>query len=165
MGDFHKLIRVECISPDIKHEKCILLWSNYYSMAKSIGFGFFLDRTLKKIVTVFLHHFKKNGIDLTIEQWVILHRIHDMGDHASQVEISKLSYRNRATTSRVISGLCDRGLVKKKRFKGDQKRFKLTVTKKGQKIIDKALPIVEELRAVGYQNINDEDFASFMKKT
>ena len=132
-------------------------------MAKDIGFGFYLDRTLKKIVTVFLQHFKENDIDLTIEQWVILHRIHDLGDDASQVEISKLSYRNRATTSRVISGLAKKSLIQKKRFKGDQKRFKLIVTKKGLQIVKKALPIVEELRAVGYQNINDADFEAFMK--
>lgn len=132
-------------------------------MAKSIGFGFYLDRTLKKIVTVFLQHFKNNGIDLTIEQWVILHRIHELGEEASQVEISKLSYRNRATTSRVISGLTKKGLIQKKRFKGDQKRYKLIVTQKGEEIVKKALPIVEDLRAVGYQNINDDDFEAFMK--
>ncbi|MEE9373519.1 MAG: MarR family winged helix-turn-helix transcriptional regulator [Saprospiraceae bacterium] len=132
-------------------------------MAKSIGFGFYLDRTLKKIVTVFIQQFRKKGIDLTIEQWVILHRIYDMGEEASQVEISKLSYRNRATTSRVISGLCNKGLVNKQRFIGDQKRYKLVVTTKGQKIIDNALPIVDELRAVGYQKINDGDFIVFMK--
>jgi len=35
---------------------------------------------------------------MTIEQWVILYRIYQLGDDASQSEIVKSNFRNRATT-------------------------------------------------------------------
>ena len=74
-------------------------------MKQPSGYGFLIDKTLKKLQSIYLYAFKDNGVDLTIEQWAILHRIYELGDEASQTEITKTNYRNRATTSRVISGL------------------------------------------------------------
>ena len=100
-------------------------------MDRTEGFGVYLDRTLKKVQSTFLQVFAENNINLTIEQWVILQKVYLLGDKASQAEISKTNYRNRATTSRVISGLSEKGLLKKQRFDDDQKRFQLALTKAG----------------------------------
>lgn len=151
----------------------LLKQNDYYSLTSTTyfdyqwlmkrGFGFYLDRTLKTLSSVYIKHFKANSIDLTIEQWVILQRIYELGSEASQVEISKISYRNRATTSRVIGGLISKGLVKKDRFKGDLKRYRLVITSKGNKVVQKVLPITRDLREVGYNNINKKDFDTFLK--
>ncbi|MEL7120322.1 MAG: MarR family transcriptional regulator [Bacteroidota bacterium] len=127
------------------------------------GFGFQLDKTLKKIITVYIKQFENIGIDLSIEQWVILQSIYNLGEKASQVEISKTRYRNRATTSRVISGLERKGLIRKERFEGDQKRFRLVITPEGTQLVEKALPIVYQLREVGKENIHEEEFNTFLK--
>lgn len=127
------------------------------------GFGFNMDRTLKKVNQVYLHHFVENNIDLTIEQWVILQKINELGKDVSQADIAKFSYRNRATTSRVLGGLCKKGLVKKDRFEGDQKRYRLTITKQGYRILKQTLPIVEKLRAIGYNQIDKKEFKIFIK--
>ena len=82
----------------------LLLYSLY--MDRIEGFGLYLDLTLKKISETYLRVFKKYNINLTIEQFVILQRIDMLGSHASQKDIVETNYRNRATTSRVISGLC-----------------------------------------------------------
>ncbi len=92
-------------------------------MDRTEGFGVYLDRTLKKVQATFLAAFAENNIDLTIEQWVILRRVHLLGADASQSEISNTNFRNRATTSRVISGLCKKGFLNKSRFRDDQKRL------------------------------------------
>ena len=127
------------------------------------GFGFQLDKTLKKIITVYIKQFENIGINLSIEQWVILQSIYNLGENASQVEISKIRYRNRATTSRVISGLEKKGLIKKERFEGDQKRFRLVITPAGIKLVKKALPIVYQLRDIGKDNIDEKEFNIFLK--
>ena len=108
------------------------------------GFGLYLDLTLKKISETYLRVFKKNNINLTIEQFVILQRIDMLGSNASQKDIVETNYRNRATTSRVISGLCKKNLVIKKRFKSDLKRYKLIITKDGYLELEKAKPHVDE---------------------
>ena len=131
-------------------------------MKKTTGYGFLIDKTLKKIQSIYLQAFKEQGVDLTIEQWAILHRIYEMGADASQTEITKTNYRNRATTSRVISGLVNKGLITKDRFEGDSKRYRLTVTDAGHKIVKTVEPIMYKLRAVGMTDINQKDYDTFI---
>lgn len=132
-------------------------------MDRTEGFGVYLDRTLKKVQATFLTAFTENNIDLTIEQWVILRRVHLLGDDASQAEISNTNFRNRATTSRVISGLCKKGFLNKSRFRDDQKRFKLVMTKDGEQLMQRAMPLITEIRSMSTENISEEEFDIFLK--
>ena len=124
--------------------------------------GFYLDKTLKKIQSVYLEAFRQHGIDLTLEQWVILERIANLGDNASQSKITELGFRNRATTSRVITGLENRGLIKRTRFEGDMKRFKLSISEDGWNLIKKVTPFNKELRAIGYQGLSENEINSLI---
>lgn len=132
-------------------------------MDRTEGFGVYLDRTLKKVQATFLTAFAENNIDLTIEQWVILRRVHLLGADASQSEISNTNFRNRATTSRVISGLCKKGLLKKLRFRDDQKRFKLSMTAEGQELMQRVMPLIRDIRAMSIENITEDEFDVFLK--
>ncbi|WP_281541112.1 MarR family winged helix-turn-helix transcriptional regulator [Maribacter aestuarii] len=132
-------------------------------MDRTEGFGVYLDRTLKKVQSTFLRAFTENNIDLTIEQWVILRRVHLLGSDASQAEISNTNFRNRATTSRVISGLCKKGFLRKSRFKDDQKRYKLEMTAEGQELMDNAMPIIREIRKMSIEHIDEAEFDIFLK--
>ena len=60
------------------------------------GMGFHLDLVLRKIQRAYLRKFTKLGVDTTIEQWVVLYRIHQLGDDASQRDIVNENFRNRA---------------------------------------------------------------------
>jgi DNA-binding MarR family transcriptional regulator len=132
-------------------------------MDRTEGFGVYLDRTLKKVQGTFLSAFRENNIDLTIEQWVILRRVHLLGTDASQAEISNTNFRNRATTSRVISGLCKKGFLKKLRFRDDQKRFKLNMTPEGQELMQRVMPVIRDIRAMSVENISEDEFDIFLK--
>lgn len=132
-------------------------------MDRTEGFGVYIDRTLKKVQSTFLQAFAENDIDLTIEQWVILQRVDLEGKDASQADIAKSNFRNRATTSRVISGLCKKGYLKKSRFRDDQKRYKLIVTEDGAALMQKVLPLIQDLRKVSAQGISEEEFETFYK--
>lgn len=131
-------------------------------MDRTEGFGVYLDRTLKKVQATFMTAFAENDIDLTIEQWVILRRVHLLGPDASQAEISNTNFRNRASTSRVISGLCKKGFLNKSRFRDDQKRFKLVMTPSGQELMARVMPIIREIRKMSIAGIPEEDFDIFL---
>lgn len=132
-------------------------------MDRTEGFGVYIDRTLKKVQHTFLQVFADNDIDLTIEQWVILQRVHLEGKEASQADISKSNFRNRATTSRVISGLCKKGLLKKSRFRDDQKRYKLIMTEEGRHLMKEVMPLIKDLRRVSTIDISEDEFETFYK--
>lgn len=127
------------------------------------GIGLHLDLVLRKIQDAYLRLFSSLEVDMTIEQWVILHQVYVLGDEASQREIVQSNFRNRATISRVIGKLEKKGWITKSRFEGDLKRFKLELTQSGQEVIDLVLPHGKELRKLAVKNIQKEDFETFLK--
>lgn len=127
------------------------------------GIGLHLDLVLRKVQDAYLRRFQELDIDLTIEQWVILHRISELDDEASQAAIVKSNFRNRATTSRVIGGLERKGLITKARFKGDQKRFKLNLTNSGQEMITLIEPHAKQLRRQAINGMDSTEFDTFLK--
>ncbi|MEX0314137.1 MAG: MarR family winged helix-turn-helix transcriptional regulator [Allomuricauda sp.] len=127
------------------------------------GIGLHLDLVLRKVQDAYLRKFKELGIDLTIEQWVILYRIYQLGKDASQSDIVKSNFRNRATTSRVIGGLERKGWITKTRFDGDMKRFKLELTAQGQEVIATIEPHANILRKQAIQGLGAEEFEIFLK--
>jgi DNA-binding MarR family transcriptional regulator len=140
--------------------------ANYQKVLQQIdeisGIGLHLDLVLRKVQDAYLRTFKKLKIDLTIEQWVILHRIFQLGEEASQTEIAKTNFRNRATTSRVIGGLERKGFINKERFEGDLKRFKLELTPAGHELITRIEPHAQHLRRQAIENLDSQAFVTFL---
>ncbi|MEO9513041.1 MAG: MarR family transcriptional regulator [Flavobacteriaceae bacterium] len=127
------------------------------------GIGLHLDLVLRKVQDAYLRKFRELGIELTIEQWVILYRIYQLGEEVSQSDIVKSNFRNRATTSRVISGLVSKGWITKTRFRGDLKRFKLELTDLGHAIITKIEPHATSLRKLAIAGLDSTEFEIFLK--
>ena len=126
------------------------------------GIGLHLDLVLRKVQDAYLRTFQELEVAMTIEQWVILYRIHQLGDDASQSDIVKSNFRNRATTSRVIGGLERKGWITKTRFEGDMKRFKLELTKDGQQIIELVEPHANKLRNQAINGLDVLEFETFL---
>lgn len=127
------------------------------------GIGLHLDLVLRKVQDAYLRKFHDLELDLTIEQWVILYRIYQLGDDASQSDIVKSNFRNRATTSRVIGKLESKNWITKTRFKGDMKRFKLELTTEGKSIIAAIEPHANQLRKQAIKGLDVLEFETFLK--
>nr|WP_299175040.1 MarR family transcriptional regulator [uncultured Allomuricauda sp.] len=127
------------------------------------GIGLHLDLVLRKVQDAYLKKFKELNIDLTIEQWVILYRIHQLSNDVSQSDIVKSNFRNRATTSRVIGGLERKGWITKTRFEGDLKRFKLELTSKGREVIGTVEPHANLLRKQAIKGLDTKEFEIFLR--
>ncbi|MEM8998844.1 MAG: MarR family transcriptional regulator [Bacteroidota bacterium] len=134
-----------------------------HQIDKISGIGLHLDLVLRKVQDAYLKQFETLGIDMTIEQWVILHQVHELGDAASQRDIVQLNFRNRATISRVIAGLERKGWLSKSRFDGDQKRFKLELTTTGIQVVGQVLPHAIRLRKQAIKKLETTEFMTFLK--
>lgn len=126
------------------------------------GIGLHLDLVLRKVQDAYLRTFQEMGLAMTIEQWVILYRIHQLGSKASQAEIVRSNFRNRATTSRVIGGLERKGWITKKRFQGDKKRYHLVLTPAGEDVISQMEPRANALRKLAVKDMDAADFQVFL---
>jgi len=131
-------------------------------MDKTQGFGHYLDRTVKTIQIAYQKAFKTQEVNLTIEQWVFLQQIYERGEFVSQRELTDLNFRTRATTSRMIKKLLEKGYIIRSHFEGDKKQNKLSLSLIGQKTVKKLLPFIHHLRSVGYRDIKEDDFKIFL---
>ena len=127
------------------------------------GIGLHLDLALRCIQEAYLRCFRELKVDLTIEQWVILHKIARSKGGAAQSDIAKTNFRNRATTSRIISMLERKKMITKSRFPGDKKRYRLDLTDYGQSIFEKTMAPTAVLRKHSIQGLSLEEFQTFMK--
>ena len=75
------------------------------------GIGFHLDMVLRTIQLAYTQRFREVGVEISVEQWVFLQRIHNKGGEAPQRELVRLNFRNKATTSRLIQGLVKKKLL------------------------------------------------------
>lgn len=131
-------------------------------MDKTEGYGYQIDITLKKVQEAYLLAFKENDIDLSIEQWAIVYYIHDLGNKASQSKITQLNFRNRATTSRVIRGLVEKGYVERYKLAGNRKEYLLSLSSSGKLLLTRVLPVVVALRKKGLKHIAKKDVSVFL---
>lgn len=126
------------------------------------NFGAFLDRTLKIIRHNYLKAFRDNDLDITTEQWVILDRLYKE-DGLSQNELASDSFKNAPTISRIIDLLCKKGLTQRKQSSADRRSFHVFLTDQGRKTCQKAYPIVNGLRAQGWQELSDQDYDDLLR--
>jgi DNA-binding MarR family transcriptional regulator len=93
---------------------------------------------------------------------VLLDYIKKLSPGALQSDLSKLNFRNRATTSRVVKGLILKGLVAKLRLENNQKQYVLDLTNEGVKKWHSANQVVQKLRRLGKKDISSSDFNVFL---
>ena len=86
------------------------------------NFGAYLDRTLRMVRLDLGKRFKKVGVDITPEQWMILSSLYK-NNGQSQTELGNDSFKNAPTVSRIIDLLCKKGLTERQRFENDRRRL------------------------------------------
>ncbi len=127
------------------------------------GIGFHLDMVLRTIQLAYTQRFREVGVEISVEQWVFLQRIHNKGGEAPQRELVRLNFRNKATTTRLIQGLVKKELLTQQRFEGDRKRFNLVLTEKGLELVQKLEPIAQELRSQAIAGIDESQWEIFLQ--
>ncbi len=118
--------------------------------------GSFIDRTYKVVRQDLINRFKNVGVDITPEQWVILAKLNEQDMY--QTELASMSFRDKPTVSRIVDLLVKKHLVERIPDKADGRKYHISITKKGQAIINKAKPSVDESRKLGWTNLTEEEY-------
>ena len=82
------------------------------------------------------------AVGVTRAQWMVLSRLSRLGDGLRQVDLAEGLDVEPITLCRMIDRLEDAGLVERRRDEQDRRAWRIHLT-------PKALPIIEELRALG----------------
>lgn len=125
-------------------------------------FGFLLERTFRITKLSFIKVFNKLDADITPDQWVLLDTLNQKGK-LSQKEISKLSFKDAATISRIIEKLVNKDLVTKSNEVLDKRKTTICLTKNGKSLVDRCQQEVDNLRKQSWNNLNEEDYKTFQR--
>lgn len=123
---------------------------------------FQIERTSKMARAYSQRAFDEQGIDLTVEQWVLLKIIHEHPG-VSQQELAKRSQRDPASITRTLDLLQRKGWVSREPVPGNRRRYQLQLTESGQVFVATQLPLIQEHRRKSIAGFSESELAHFQE--
>lgn len=114
-----------------------------------------IERTIKSYRQFAQRAITSEGIDITIDQLLVLRAIQDY-EGISQTKISEMIFKDYASVTRIIDLLVKKEYLERSYHAEDRRRHQLTITKDGSGIIKKLNPIVANYRKKALINIPEE---------
>ena len=124
--------------------------------------GVLLEQTTRIAKLSFIKVFKKMGVKITPEQWAILEILY-YENGLSQTELGEKAFKNKPTISRIIDNTCEKKLTRRRPFAGDRRKFQITLTAKGKKLVEKCAPKINELRGLSWKGLSNNDYKQFQR--
>ena len=122
----------------------------------NFNYGFILESTAKKIKLELQRKFNEIGVDITVDQWVILLELHQQGT-MNQVALCESCSKDAPTITRIVELLVKKDLITRESCSEDRRKFNISLSKKGKILALKLLPVVIEFRKQGWNNLNEKD--------
>jgi DNA-binding MarR family transcriptional regulator len=110
-----------------------------------------LGKAYKASFYRFLENISELEIDITFDEWMILGPISNL-EGASQKECGAISTKDKTAVTRIINSLEGKNLVVRVSDQIDKRVKRIILTRKGKKLFDDILPIIEKTR---FQMNND----------
>lgn len=102
------------------------------------------------------------GINITIDQWLVLMVVRDEPDIQLK-ELAAKVFKDNASITRIIVLLEKNHYLNKTVHKEDGRRIVLSITKKGKKVMEQVSKIVRQNREHALRGISDINIASSIK--
>jgi len=98
------------------------------------------------------------GIDITIDQWLVLKTIHENSDVSLQ-EVGAAVFKDFASITRIVQLLERKGFLRRGPHPNDGRRSLLMLTRSGESVIRAAEPIALASRRQALDGIDAEEIA------
>lgn len=130
-----------------------------YNMANSfldnsIGYNINMSGLLLKRALIAV--FKREGYDITPEQWAILSRLEEM-EGLSQHNVALSTFKDNANITRIVDKLENKALVERRKHEADRRTWLLYITNKGRETVHKLQPLAKEVLKSATVGINEDE--------
>lgn len=105
--------------------------------------------------------FKKNNINLTKEQWVVLKNLNQK-DGLTQNELAERMYSDKTSVTRLINNLEKKKMVSRCECDTDKRVNLVCLTPKGEAIFYEALPMIRAIAQEMQNNLNKTEINTTM---
>ncbi len=119
-------------------------------------FLFKLESTTKQFRKYKNRIFKEFNINITSDQWILLKNIHE-NEGINQTELSNLAKKEAASVTRTLDLLEKKNWVERKVDKNSRRVFQLFCTNKGNRMVEKILPLALKARARASKGLSTEE--------
>jgi Transcriptional regulators len=116
---------------------------------------YLIEKTNKVIRRYSQVRFSEAGIEVTVDQWLVLKKISD-SERITQIELANALFKDRASITRILDLLLEKRLVKKEEGT-DKRSYELALTPNGQKFMEQALVIVKNVRKKGIELMSEKE--------
>ena len=103
-----------------------------------------------------------NGVDLTVDQWVVLDHIKPKPG-ISQNDLAIDTAKDAPTVTRILDLLVEKKLVRRQMADDDRRKFNIYLTDEGQELHTKALEVIGEIRRQSWEGLTDEDYDQLVR--
>ena len=117
---------------------------------------FLMDKTMRISKKYSLKRLQEEGFNITIDQWVILLRIHEKKQQ-TQVELASAVNKDTASVTRILDLLHDKKLVRRVPNESDKRKSALVLTNRGTSYVKEGKKVVTQIREEGLKGINRAD--------
>jgi len=124
--------------------------------------GYLLNRCTILLRFEVAKQFKRNGFDITPEEWVTLNRLWQK-DGQAQTEIAHSTIKDKTTVARLIDRMEKKQLVVRKSSPEDGRVKEIYLTQKGQSLKEKLIPIAVNVLLQGTTDIEESDLKITLK--
>lgn len=121
-----------------------------------------LEKSIKIYRQFAQKRINEHGFDITIDQWLILKVVQDKND-ISQQQIANMIFKDMASVTRMIELLVKKEYLQRDFHKTDRRRFRLIITARGKKVIQKLTPIIKTNRQTALQNFTQKEIEGLKK--
>lgn len=126
------------------------------------SYFFKIDTTIKRIRSFMQKGLNDAGIDLTVDQWVVIDHVKPTPG-ISQNDLARVTAKDAPTITRILDLLAQKELVERKISEFDRRKFNIHLTKKGEALYEEAFKIIGEARRKSWENLTDGDYDELVR--
>ena len=116
---------------------------------------YLIEKTNKIVRRYSQIKFTQAGLDLTVDQWLVLKKVGESSG-LTQIEVANALFKDRASITRTLDLLLKKNLIRKEGGE-DKRTFQLRLTAQGKRFADQALVIVNEVRRQGVAEMSERE--------
>ena len=119
-------------------------------------FFYSLESTLKSYRRFAQARLQESGIDITIDQWLVLKTIDESPD-ITQQQVGTAVFKDFASVARIVQQLERKGFLQRKPHPNDRRRSELVLTRSGHSLLRTLEPIIRAYRGEALNGVAKED--------
>lgn len=121
-----------------------------------------LEKSIKSYRQFAQKKISKEGLDITIDQWLVLKTIQNNPD-ISQQQIAVNVFKDYASITRIIEILVGKKILNRDFHPEDRRRFNLTITKQGAEVLRNLAPIIQSNRKRALEGVSKTEIETLKR--